>query len=192
MLFLIIHLLLNQKTMRSYFPLLFVVLMAGCSVPEATDKWINFTSKDGGFSVNMPAPPLLEDKAELTINGKQTVHYCTWKQTRLPNVKFKLFQVSYTNCPSIAADQQQLNTMLDSSIKLQMTYYTDNALNVDTVKLSGYPARAFIYQDPLSRAVTICKECIANNRKYDLVVVSAKEFADDPEINDFFESFVIQ
>jgi len=177
--------------MRVCFFLLTFICVFSISCSTADDvKWVNIVSKEGGYSVNMPYGSKKEDKQETTIFGKQTVHYCSWVPTILGFVKFKLFQLSYTECPaSVNMDQPSVSDLLNKGITARMKDYTDEPTEVDSSQLNGYDARSFILNKAKMNTITICKECVANHKKYDLTVVIMSAFANDPAVEQFFNSF---
>src|ERR1017187_6465537 len=104
--------------MRSFFKVIVVgifFLMVSFMTPSCnnTTKWAEYSSKEGGFSVFMPADVKKTDKK----TGKQVIHFITWKPSSFALDKFKLFEVSYTDVPgAVNADTGRLNILLDTSI----------------------------------------------------------------------------
>lgn len=165
------------------------LLLSSCG--EAT-KWGKYTSKEGGFTVNMPLNPKKWTKREMTIFGKRETHYITWKPSSTALDKFKLFEVSYTDANgAIPRDSLRLSALLDSGINLRKKDFTEADIEAQPIELNGYPGRAFIYDQPRGSTVAIVKICIVNNRKYDLTVVAKKNYPTNEEINTFFNSFQI-
>jgi hypothetical protein len=180
--------------MRIFFFFIFIcpyLLLLSCR--ENNSKWAKYTSKDGAFSIYMPADIVRSEKTEVTAFGKQVTHFVTWKPSSFAIDKFKLFQVSYTDCPSrFIGDSNRLNTSLDSSINLRKNDFTElKDIDAQSISLNGYPGRAFIYDESKMSTFAIVKECISNNRKYDLTVVAKKDYPTNAEINNFFNSFLI-
>ena len=103
-----------------------------------------------------------------------------------------MFQVSYTNCPArVLQDSVLMDVMLDSSIRMSAENYSEKELETQAISLNGYPGRAFIYNSTEGNEVMIVKECIINNRKYNLSVVIKSNYATATEVDNFFNSFKI-
>jgi len=183
--------LFNPPFMSSLIKISIFCLLA-ISVTSCTqdnDTWAKYTSKEGAFSVFMPTHLLKLDKKEVTPFGKQVTHYVTWKPSTFAIDKFKLFQVSYTDCPArVCTDSVLLNAALDSAINLRKKDFTESEIESQVIELNGYPGRSFIYDN--SNATAIVKLCIVNNRKYDLTVVTKKNYATNTDVSNFFDSFM--
>lgn len=156
---------------------------------QNNNQWSVFTSGPGAFSVNLPGKPELTQKTEVTPFGKQVVHFVTWKPSAVSISKFKLFQIAYTDCPqSIIADTIMTQVMLDSSIKMSKSEFSDKDFTVSNIELNGYPGRAFIYEAK-GNTVVIVKQCITNNRRYELTCITRGNMGTNPEVANFFDSF---
>lgn len=166
------------------------VYLSACG--GAKSGWAVYTSGEGGFTVEMPADPKKTQKDEITAFGKQTVHFISWKPSTFSIDKFKLFQVSYTNVPaSLASDSIMMDVMMDSCIRMRVKDFTEKDVNTEPIELNGYPGRAFIYDVPGNNTIAIVKQCIVNNKRYDLTVVAGRDQGTNPEINRFFNSFQV-
>lgn len=166
-----------------------LLLLASCG--EDT-SWTKYTSNEGRFSINMPAHPRKWDKKEVTVFGKQTTHYITWKPSSFALDKFKLFEVSYTDASvPLSSDSAHLNMLLDSGINMRKKDFTEMDIDSQPIELNGHPGRAFIYNPPRGTTLAIVKECIVGNRKYDLTVVAKQNYPTNEELNNFFNSFQI-
>lgn len=161
------------------------LMFASCSQEAA--KWKEFTSNEGGFSINMPNPVKKSQKKMETAFGNQMVYFYTWAPPGTSIDKFKLFEISYTNCPT--ADSSRMEALLDKSIDLRKKDFSENDIPSQNIELNGYPGRAFIYDEARGNTLVIVKQCIANGKKYDLTVVAKKNYGTNNEINDFFNSF---
>ena len=169
--------------------MLSLFMLASCG--GGKEQWAVYTSGEGGFSVRMPGKVDKTDKTEVTPFGKQKTHFVTWKPSAMAINKFKLFQVSYTECPQkFIADTVLLDVMLDSSIRMRYRDFTEKVdVQGERIELNGYPGRAFIYDG--KDDITIVKQCITNGRKYDLTVIVKKDQGTNPEISEFFNSFQV-
>jgi hypothetical protein len=168
-----------------------ILLLAGLLACKNNNKseWAIFSSGPGAFSVNMPVKPELTQKTEVTPFGKQVVHFVTWKPSAVSISKFKLFQISYTDCPqTVVADTIMTQVMLDSSIKMAKQEFSEKELSVENIELNGYPGRAFIYEAK-GNTVVIVKQCITNNRRYQLTCITRGNMGTNPEVANFFDSF---
>ncbi len=170
--------------------LLGALLIAGCA---KNTQWSKYTSREGGFSIYMPSEITKSEKREVTPFGKQTTHFITWKPSSFAIDKFKLFQVSYTDCPArYTTDSAHLNSILDSCIDLRkMDFNESKDIESQVIELNGYPGRAFIYDEPRGTTIAIVKICIVNNKKYDVTVVAKKSYPTNNEIAAFFNSFQV-
>ncbi len=164
---------------------LFMLVSCG----NTDEKWSTYTSGEGGFSISMPTKVEKTEKVEVTPFGKQKTHFVTWKPSALAINKFKLFQVSYTDCPSkFIEDSIMRDFMLDSSIRMRYRDFTErDDVQGQSIELNGYPGRAFIFEG--KDDVTIVKQCITNGRRYDLTVIAKEGQGTNPEISQFFNSF---
>ncbi|MBC7553922.1 MAG: hypothetical protein H7257_08085 [Taibaiella sp.] len=178
-----------MRTIVTTFSLFIVGLQLVSCGSNQVDTWAVYTSGEGGFSVEMPAKPQKSEKIEVTAFGKQKVNFITWKPSSFSIDKFKLFEVSYTNCPAgVIGDSAKTKFFLDSSIKLRANDFTERGIAVQEVDINGYPGRAFIYEVAGENTV-IVKQCLTNNRRYDLVVIAKSGQGTNPEIARFFDSF---
>ena len=153
--------------------------------------WEKYTSNEGAFSVYMPSPVKKKDKKGYSIFGRDvTTHFVYWEPPTFTIDKFKLFQVAYTDCPAnFCTDTALMNTMLDSAILTRRRDYTDIELPIQNIALNGYAGRAFFYDKEGSMLISV-KTCIVNNRIYDFVLVSKKNYATNNEVSSFFDSFL--
>lgn len=177
--------------MRSFFNLVAVALSAVLffSCTGGNSNWSRYTSGEGGFSVNMPGKPEKTDKVLVTAFGKQKVNFVSWKPSALAIDKFKLFQVSFTNCPAqYGTDTVMRDYMLDSCIRMRKKDFTEKVdFPAETIELNGYPGRAFIFDG--GGTIVNVKQCIANGKLYDLTVISKSDQSTNAEISEFFNSF---
>jgi len=166
-------------------------LISSCG--DKNNEWAKYVSKDGGFSVYMPTPVTRSDKMEVTAFGKQMTHFITWKPSSFAIAKFKLFQVSYTNCPEVfTRDSLKRNQSLDSAINMRKSDFTElRDIEAVPIELNGYPGRCFIYEERNGNTLVIVKICIVNNKKYDITVVAKKDYPTNTEISNFFNSFQV-
>ena len=166
----------------------FIFLCTSCS--EHHNEWSKY--QDRAFSIRMPVKPVVTDKVEITPFGKQNVRHVTWKPATLELNKFKLFQVSYTDCPArYVADSMKTNGTLDSSINLRKKDFTETEILSEPIEINGYPGRAFIYDPARDNVITIVKQVIAANKIFDLTVIAKRDYPTNTEINTFFNSFTV-
>ncbi len=172
-----------------------IILMAAAGLFQSCGggggtQWTTYTSADGGFSVEMPDESKPSEQVLPTPFGKQIVHFVAWKPSSLTIDKFRLFQVSYTACPSrVVTDSTGTQSALDSSINLRVKDFADIETEIEPVSVNGYPGRAFIFDLPENSTIAVVKECIVNNKIYDLTVVMKRNYATNAEVNRFFNSF---
>ena len=154
-------------------------------------KWEPLVSKEGNFTITMPTPVEKAEKTELTTFGKQPRYFVRWKPSSFAIDKFKLFEVSYTNCPASATtDSARLNATLDSAVELRKKDFSEiEVLSSQNIELNGYPGRAFFYDDNKGNTMVTVKMCIAKGKLYDLVVIAKKNYATTNESGTFFDSF---
>ena len=165
-----------------------VVFFSSCSRTEL--EWETYTSVDGGFTVQIPKNSKRVDKVEMTPFGKQTNHYIIWKPDGLQIYKIKLFQVSYTTCSNIS-DSFSFYGMLDRSINMRVKDFTDLEIDTHPINFNGYPGRAFIYDVSDNSTIAVVKQCIVNNKRYDLAVVLKRNYETNYEVHRFYNSFQV-
>ena len=171
------------------FSAIIAMCIAWVACGSKDNSWTPYTSGEGGFTITMPSKPVKTEKTEVTPFGKQVVHFITWKPSSLSIGKFKLFQVSYTDCPPrFTNDSVMMDVMLDSSIRMRKKDFSEKDFPTEVINLNGYPGRALIFDAP-GNQVVIVKQCITNNRRYDLTVIGKMEQGTNAEINTFFNSF---
>ena len=175
------HKLLKPITICSVF--CFLLSCAGDHI-----VWEKYTSNEAGFNILMPQP--IKKKDQKGIFWKATTHFISWTPPTFAIDKFKLFQISYTDCPpSVATDSLLMNVMLDSAIMIRKKDFTEaEDIPSQTIELNGCPGRAFFFDGGSNTLVTV-KECIANGKLYDLTVISKMNYSTNNEINTFFNSF---
>lgn len=182
----------TMRFVKNLFCIFFIaVLFISCG--GNTGQWAKHNVPEGGYSISMPADAKKTEKKEFTAFGKQTTHFLTWKPSSFAIDKFKLFQVSYTNCPAnVMADSNLMNLMLDSAIDIRKRDFSESEIiQSENIELNGYPGRAFFYDAPKGNTIVTVKICIANNRLYDLVVISKKNYSTNTEMGNFFNSFAV-
>jgi hypothetical protein len=164
-------------------------VLISCGAEER--GWKNHTIPEGNFSVDMPVPMQKDEKTEFTVFGKQVRHFVRWKPSSVAIDKFKLFEVSYTDCPSsILTDTFRMNMVLDSAVDMRKKDFSEvDEIESQAIELNGYPGRAFFYDAPKGNTTVSVKICIAGNKLYDLVVVAKKNYAIHDEMSQFFNSF---
>jgi len=168
-----------------------LTILQSCS-GDNRNQMVKYTSSPGGFTVLFPGSPKLTDKTEVTPFGKQVVHFVSWRPSAVAIYKIKLFEVSYTACPaSLMNDTVMLGIMLDSSIKMRQKDFIEKDIHIESIELNGYQGRSFIYEIPHANSIAIVKQCIVNNRKYDLTVIATTNQGTNPEISEFFNSFQV-
>ena len=167
-----------------------IVILTSCGKKES---WSKQSFPEGGFTIEMPSDIKKTEKKENTVFGKQTTHFIAWKPSSFAIDKFKLFQVSYTDCPAnVPADTNLMNLMLDSAIEIRKKDFTESEIiESQNIELNGYPGRAFFYDAPKGNTIVTVKLCITNNKLYDLVVISKKNYSTNGEMGNFFNSFTI-
>ena len=179
--------------MRNLLKLAIVCLFAvvGSSCHRNNIPWDKFTSTEGAFSITMPSPVKKMDKKGLSIFGKNTpTHIVFWEPSTFTIDKFKRFEVSYNDLPAtIGKDSTSLALILDSAILTRRCDFTDKEPLIQNIELNGYPGRAFFF-DGDGNALLNVKVCIANDRLYEFMVVSKKNYATNNEVSTFFNSFV--
>ena len=152
-----------------------LILITAPSCSHHANKWAKYTG-DRNFTVILPGTPVVRDVQEITPFGKQTVHYVTWKPATLDLNKFKLVQISYTDCPArFTSDSGKQNVALDSSINMRKRDFTDNEIISQPVDINGDRGRAFFYDPPKDNLITIVKQVIANHKRYDITVIAKKK-----------------
>ena len=179
--------------MRSLAKLAFVCLFVSvCSSCHRNNiPWNKFTSTQGAFSITMPAPVKVVDKKGLSIFGKNTpTHISYWEPSSLTIDKFKRFEVSYTDVPAnIGRDSLSMAAILDSAIITRRRDFTDKEPLIQNIELNGYPGRAFFFDGGGNTLLNV-KVCFANDRLYEFMVESKKNYATNNEVSTFYNSFV--
>ena len=155
-------------------------------------KWQRYTAGDGSFYISMPEGYTKTEKRENTVFGRQVVHYINWKPSVFALDKFKLFQVTYTDCPvGFTSDTLSLGALLDRSITERKKDFPEVDVDAQNIEICGYRGRAFIYDPPSDNVITIVKQCIANKRLYDITVIAKRNYPTNIEIGTFFNSFQV-
>lgn len=174
--------------MKGIFGILLAVLLfttGACT--HHVSSWSAY-QESGKFQAEFPGKPVVTDKVETTPFGKKTVHYVSWKPATLELNKFKLFQVSYTECPTYSEADSSLYKALENSINIRKKDFTDNDIQSQAITINQYPARAFMFDPPHESVITIVKQVIVNNRRFDITVIAKKDYPTNDEIGRFFNS----
>lgn len=163
--------------------------LASCSSEEK--GWKKQSIPEGNFTVDIPSPIEKAEKNEVTVFGKQTRHFVRWKPSSFAIDKFKLFEVSYTNCPAgIMTDTARLNSILDSAVEMRIKDFTEEEeIPSEAIEFNGYMGRAFFYDAPKGNTMVSVKICIADGKLYDLVSIAKKNYAVNEDMSRFFNSF---
>ncbi len=167
----------------------FVFAFSSCSHDDR--GWKTHQITEGNFSIEMPAPIEKVDKKEVTVFGKQTRHFVHWKPSSFAIDKFKLFEVSYVDCPtSVITNPDRLNRVLDSAVDMRMKDFSEvDIIESQPIEFNGYPGRAFFYDAPKGNTSVSVKICVADGKLFDLVVVAKKNYAVNEDMSRFFDSF---
>ncbi|GAA4466205.1 hypothetical protein GCM10023093_19930 [Nemorincola caseinilytica] len=171
------------------FSILFAIVLPSCSRDDT--GWKTHTIPEGNFSADMPSPVQKAEKTEVTVFGKQVRHFVRWKPSSFAIDKFKLFEVSYTDCPAnVLTDTFRLNMILDSAVEMRIKDFSENdIIDYQKIELNGFMGRAFFYDTPKGSTTVSVKICIAEGKLYDLVVVAKKDYAINEDMSKFFNSF---
>jgi hypothetical protein len=169
----------------------FLIVLSSCGSEH--DTWTTENVAAGGFSIMIPSPVEKLQKTEITPFGKQVRHFVRWKPSSFAIDKFKLFEVSYTDCPpSVLTDSMRLNAVLDSAAEMRKKDFSEvDIIQSQAIELNGYPGRAFFYDAPKGNTMVTVKICIAGNKLYDLVVIAKKNYSTNTELANFFNSFKV-
>ncbi len=179
-----------MRTLFSFIVTAAIFLLSSCT--EHKKAWITYS--DNVFRVKMPEKPVIvTTDAVKTPFGIQKVHTVSWKPATLELSKFKLFQVSYIDCPGSASfDSMKMNKLLDSSINWRKRDFPEETdIISQPVTINVYPGRAFILDPAREDVITIVKQVIARNRRFELIVIAKRNSPTNSEINDFFNSFQV-
>jgi hypothetical protein len=141
--------------------------------------------------IEMPSPAAKTEKSEETIFGKKTRHFVSWKPSSFAIDKFKLFEVSYIDCPlSVSQDSFKMNSVLEEAVEMRMKDFSEtDVMESQAIEFNGYQGRAFFYDAPKGNTLVSVKICIAGDRIYDLVVIAKKNYAINDDMDRFFNSF---
>lgn len=171
------------------FLFLLPIALLSCSDPDT--GWKTHTIPEGNFSIEMLSPVQKAEKTEVTAFGKQVRHFVRWKPSSFAIDKFKLFEISYTNCPAgITTDSFRLSMMLDSAVEMRKKDFSESdVIESQEIELNGYPGRAFFYDAPKGNTLVSVKICIAGDKLYDLVVIAKKNYSVNDDMSRFFNSF---
>jgi hypothetical protein len=166
-----------------------VLGLQSCSREDA--GWKTHAINEGNFTIDMPSPVIKADKVEETVFGKKTRHLVSWKPSSFAIDKFKLFEVSYIDCPlSLSSDTFKMNNALDEAVEMRKKDFSEvEVLESQAIEFNGYPGRAFFYDDPKGNTLVSVKICMAGDRIYDLVVIAKKNYAINDDMDRFFNSF---
>jgi hypothetical protein len=164
---------------------LIILTLPACSKKDR--KWVKYTAGDGSFSIKMPENYTVSEEKENTIFGKQVVHYVSWKPSALSLDIFKSFQVKYTDCPQGMPADTVLNRYIADRIKA----FDEVKVEPQSIHIGHYPAREVIYDPPSDIVIIIVKECVADNRLYDISVIAKRNFPTNVESGIFLNSFQV-
>lgn len=181
-----------QKRCRMRYILSFFLLsvsLFSCSNDEK--GWKQHAVPEGNFTVEMPAPIQKAEKKEVTVFGKQVRHFVRWKPSSMAIDKFKLFEVSYTQCPAgLEGDSMKIQAILDEAVDMRKKDFSEeDEIESQAIELNGYPGRAFFYDAPKGNSMVSVKICVAGDKLYDLVTIAKKNYAVNDDMGKFFNSF---
>jgi hypothetical protein len=161
--------------------------LALCADDSKDDKKpVAFASKEGRFSVALPARPAEKSNKLKTPAGEVPIHMF------LVDLKDRAFVVSYNDYPAVDADAQ----------KVLAGVIEGNAKGVKG-KVAASEAFAFGKKEYPGRAATIefggekkqvyrVRAYLAGKRLYQVIALGPDDFARSKPVDEFFRSFAIQ
>jgi hypothetical protein len=169
--------LMKKKTV---IVLLMVLLFSGCG----KQGWKEFRSKDAGFSVSMPGVPVVEIKSTDSPLGPLDFHLFTFEREDC------VYLVGYTDYPDSFIENSSQDSLLDIACFGAVANLGGKSVENKEMFLDGYPGRSIKIVQKESRSTYNTRLYLAENRLYQVTVLTMKgrKFCeDDKKFMDSFE-----
>jgi hypothetical protein len=150
--------------------------------PNLSAGMIQFVSKEGEFSVKLPAEPQPNSQVVDTAVGKVTMHYFSVETNSGNNA----YMVIYADYPTVPSDPA---TTVDNAVNGQADSVKGKIIEVKKVTLNGWPGKTARIENADTTYLTAAY--MAENRLYQLIFVTPKGETIPSDVAEFFASFQI-
>ncbi|MBN2378456.1 hypothetical protein JXM67_01455 [candidate division WOR-3 bacterium] len=162
-----------------------LLLFAGCAKKEKIEeeKWTQFTSKEGGFSVLMPTEPV-KDK-QTTPSGGVSVDLYSFK-VNYPPVEYA---VMYNDMPfEDEITPQVVKGVFDVGRDAVIMAFSGTLLADKDITLDGNPGREFRIKTS-NNFIYTSRVYIVDNRLFQLIVTVPENVSSEEATAKFMDSF---
>ena len=167
--------------MKSKLALLALLLSLTCAGrASAAEKWKEFKSEGGRFSVLLPGQPKEEAQTKATTGGEVQTHRLNL------DLGHVAYAIAYTDLPADRVAAVTPNVILDG-------IRDDNAKkgvlrSNKTITLDGNPGRELVTEDAKD-VITRMRVYMVKNRLYQIVVTSEKKTDSPDDVKKMLDSF---
>lgn len=178
---------MNRRFYIRFFSqtVIFLILMTS-SICLSEDSWKPFISKDGGFSVLMPAIPTFKKVSHKSFVG--TVEENTF-QTKL---NLESFAIEYSDIPKTAIFLSSADTIFDETKEGLLNDLHAIKLKDESTTFQGNPGRLLTFKissgDPSTEIIGKAKIFLINQRLY-VLVTTAPRSSNSVNLDRFLNSF---
>ncbi|NTV92470.1 MAG: hypothetical protein HGA72_04080 [Chlorobiaceae bacterium] len=169
-----------MRTRLPLFVLLFFLFLADAQQAFC----IEFSSREGAFSIVLPGEPVQTKKPVHTAFGVLDEHQFSRDQNSYACL------VTYSDYPeAVLLKITDPGKLLDSARDITISDVQGKLVGESAIMLGSYPGRdvkIILQQDT---AIVRGRLYLAGNRLYQILVLSSKEIAYSNEINQFLDSF---
>ncbi len=165
-----------------------LVLAAPALADDPSPRRKPFTSKDGGFSVVMPASPTRKELSVPTPLGPIELQMYIVEQDGVA------YFASYADYPEDYVAKNDPQQMLDGAQSGAIGNVKGELVSDSKIELDGNPGREFEFDfpkvgGPIPGGGGKARVYLVKNRLYQLQVLGKKEQVDDPSADRYLDSF---
>ncbi|HZZ79862.1 MAG TPA: hypothetical protein VFE62_15190 [Gemmataceae bacterium] len=158
-------------------------LLFGVAQERLPAGWKEITAKETGFSVAMPAEPMIKKQAVKTVNGLVNVMMYIADGRNDSN-----FVVSYSDFPTANFKKADIDKRLDQARDGAITKAGGKKRSEEKIQLMGHPGREIVIEKN-GEIIVKMRLYLVKNRLYQVMVVGQGAIFTSRDVGAFFDSF---
>jgi hypothetical protein len=173
-----------------YFLFILIVTLSSCK-----SDWIEFTSKEGAFRIDIPANPKSEtirQKSKYGIVESNVFYYIP--DTDAESDENISYTVSYDIFPSTFQlnSKEEINNFLDEKIIANVGNVSGKLISDTYIDYKGYPGREAKIDFKNGLAIITQRIYLIDDRLYSIQVFTKTSHVFNKSIRKFFDSFEVK